>query len=468
MWNDRFEIIIADPEEHLVLALADTLRPLGFEPRLGASIEEARASVRQELPDFALVGVERKRELDVPLLREQMASLGNCRILFLLPQGLEGYEHVLRSMGVRLVLSRELEPRQIAQWVLAQGEIRLLEQQNFRLSQMIDGRMNYENLIGGSAPMRALYRLLDQVARTDAPVLITGEEGTERCEVAQAIHLRGARGRSPIVLIDCLQTAEDPEATDIFGPLGKGLHPLGPHQSHSAFARAGKGTLVLHRIESLHDHAQRRLLEFLHHPFFQDETPGSPQPLARLMATAGLNLLGRVEAGQFERELFYRLNILQVRVPALRERREDVPMLAQHFLRAHMNAHGRRSQPLSFSSQALLAMFQYEWPRNLEEMRELIEHLTESTRGVQIEADDLPQSIRGVEDEPASHSGVTTGGLTSMPLKEAKRRFETEYFKGLLKRTRGNMTMASRYSRVGRPYLYKKMREYGIEPEQFR
>ncbi|MEN6627692.1 MAG: sigma 54-interacting transcriptional regulator [Candidatus Sumerlaeia bacterium] len=455
-----------DPEDHFARALADTLRPLGFEPRLGASISEARAAVRQDVPDFALVGLMRPRDLDVKQMREEMAAMSGCRILVLVAHGMEGYEHVLRSMGARLVLPRDLEPRQIAQWLLAQGEIRQLEQQNVRLSQMIDDRVSYESLIGGSAPMRALYRLLDQIARTDGTVLITGEDGVEKVEVAQALHLRGSRARNPFVAVDC---AGDPAGHEIFGPVGHGAHPLGPHQGHSAFARAGKGTIVLHRVEQLSTPAQRRLLEFLHHPFFQDETPGAPQPLSRLITTAEPNLFSKVEAGEFSRELFYRMNVLQVRVPPLRERREDIPMLAQHMLRQVSAAtNGRaQSQAAGFSSQAMLCLFQHDWPHNLVELHDLLLQLMESARGAQIEPEDLPEAIRGRPEEHVTEPHHTNG-FGNMPLKEAKKRFETEYFTGLLKKTRGNMTMASRFSRVGRPYLYKKIREYGIEPEKFR
>ncbi len=468
MWNDRFEIVIVDPEDHYARALADTLRPLGFEPRLGASLVEARSAVRQDAPDFALVGLMKPRDLDVKRLREELATLNGCRTLVLVEPGMEGYEHVLRSLGVRLVLPRGLEPRQVAQWLLAQGEIRQLEQQNVKLTQMIDDRVNYETLVGGSAPMRALYRLLDQIARTDGTVLIAGEEGVEKIEVAQALHARGSRARNPLVVVDCASCAGDPAGAEVFGPVGRGAHPLGPHQGHSAFARAGKGTVVLHRVEMLAPDAQRRLLEFLHHPFFQDETPGAPQPLARLIVTAAPNLFGRVEAGQFNRELYFRMNVLQVRVPPLRERREDIPMLAQAYLRAALNSHSGHAAPASaFSSQAMLALFQYDWPRNLAELRDVICKLTETSRGAQIELDDLPEPLR---DKPESRQPEArpAGGFGNMPLKEAKRRFETEYFTGLLKRTRGNMTMASRFSRVGRPYLYKKIREYGLEPEKFR
>ncbi len=465
MWQERIEILIADEDRPFADALEEILRPLGLDLRRVPGLHTLRTPASQ-LPDFVIFGFEDAQSLDLPALRVALEPLVDVRAVVILPPGSESYDHLIREAGARAVIARNLGPRHVAQWIVTQAEICQLERQNQKLSQMLDGRMSYENLLGGSPPMRALYRLLDQVARTDAPVLVTGEEGTERVEIARAVHQKSARGKSSVVVVDCAECAADPRAAAIFGPLGHGSHPFGPHSKTSAFARAGKGSVVLHRIELLHAEAQRRLLEFLHHPFFQDETPGTPQPLARLMTTSGPNLLGRVESGQFDRELFYRLNILQVRVPPLRERREDIPLLAQHYLREASGPGRTRPQGNNFSSQALLALFQYDWPGNLEELREMITHLADTSRGPRVELSDLPDELNGGGADQVQSRNTT--GLSAMPLKEAKRKFETEYFKGLLRRTQGNMTMASRYSRVGRPYLYKKMREYGIEPEQFR
>jgi DNA-binding NtrC family response regulator len=427
-------------------------------------IEEAAAIPGVESVGFLLAGFQGQGALQLQQLRHVIRSLEGTRVVVMIPEALESYDELLRQAGVCQVVSRELPPRQVAQFVIDQGVILGLERQNYHLRQMLDSRVVYGNMIGGSPPMRALYRLLDQIARTDAPVLVTGEDGTERVEVARAIHQKSGRSAAPIVAIDCGEGSHDPGGDFLFGAPGNGRHSAGPSRG-SAFARAGKGTLVLHRIEMLGMETQRRLLDFMHHPFFQNETPGSPQPLARLVATAGVNLLGKVESGQFLRELFYRLNILQVRVPALRERREDIPMLAQHFLRSADRKSGRAAASYAFSSRAMLTLFQYDWPGNLEELDRIVREVATTIEGVQIEDDDLPEAIRKAGEPPEE---LRPSNYLNVSLREAKRIFETDYFSSLLKRTQGNMTLASRLSRVGRPYLYKKIREYGLMPEEFR
>lgn len=466
MLNDLFELSIVDEDVSLSHMLASLLEPSSFKVQMAQSLQDALADSRSSSCDFLLIGFQGPGTLSLQQLRHTIQSMSETRVVAMVSEQLESYEELLRQAGVHQVISREISPKQIAQYLVAQSEILNLEKQNYHLRQMLDNRVVYGNLIGGSPPMRALYRLLDQIARTDAPVLVSGEEGTERIDIARAIHQKSDRAIHPAVVIDCSEGLTDHAGSFLFGPQGNGQHSNGPSKG-SAFARAGKGTLVLHRIELLSQDSQRRLLDFLHHPFFQNETPGSPLPLARIIATAGSNLLGRVEAGEFLRELFYRLNILQVRVPPLRERREDIPMLAQHFLRSADRKTGGRpgAASFSFSSRAILQLFQYDWPGNLAELSKVIGAVAASAQGPQIEMEDLPESLRQLGDAPAE---LSPSSPMNISLKEAKRIFESEYFKGLLKRTQGNMTMASRFSRVGRPYLYKKIREYGLQPEEYR
>ncbi len=238
---------------------------------------------------------------------------------------------------------------------------------------------------------RATY-LIDQLARTDAPVLAIGEPGTERVEVARSIHRKSTRNAHPLIIVDCVNGEQDEEGAFPFGPLGDGEFATGPCPTHSAFAKASNGTVVLHRVECLRQVAQRRLLDFMRRPFYQGETANCPQPLSRLMATTHPELKQQVEDGGFMRELFYRINILQARVPSLRECREDIPMLAQHFLdeNGSQDGEGSSGPGLSLSSRAWLHLFQYDWPDNVDELRDLMGSLAQSAQGNQIEVDDLP------------------------------------------------------------------------------
>jgi two-component system response regulator HydG len=465
-WDKPFELIICDDDVRYSQALADQLKPLGFHVQTAKTLGQAGAMPTPSGADFLIAGYRDPNRLDVNQIKFTLRSMAGVRLIALLPEGLESYEELLLKTGVSLVLSRDLPARHLAGLLVTQGELRFTEEQNFRLRQLVDGRTAYGNLLGGSAPMRALYRLLDQVARTDAPVLIHGETGTERVDVARAIHAKSERALHPIVAIDCSRKLEDADGVAIFGPVGNGQFASGPDPVRSVFARAGAGVVVLHRVECLGQGAQQRLLDFMHRPFFQDENASNAHPLARLMVTSAPELPQMTEGGKFLRELYYRLSILQVRVPPLRERREDIPMLAQHLLRMAQRRQEGPASPPAFSSSALLSMFQYGWPGNLEELAGVIREILDHLEGDQIDLEHLPGQLKPSEADSGAQPVVAA--LAELALKDAKRVFESEYFIGLLRRTRGNMTLASRYSRVGRPYLYKKIREYGIEPDEYR
>jgi two-component system, NtrC family, response regulator HydG len=225
--------------------------------------------------------------------------------------------------------------------------------------------------------------------------------------------------------------------------------------------------VVINHIEESDPALQKRLLNFFHQPYFQGETLATPQPIARIVATAANDIERRVETGEFNRELYFRLNILRARIPPLRERREDIPLLAEQLLRCRTSENGSKKPrgPISLSGEALMQLFRYPWPGNIEELEASIGEAADKTRTQQINREDLPETLLkfGETEEGGAHpiSGC-------VPMKQAKRNFEADYFKSLLQHTRGNMTLASRISKVGRPYLYKKLKEHAIEPEEFR
>ena len=363
MWDERLEFVLVDEETEYARELAAHLMRQGLEPRLGRNLEKASRSFLKSGCDILVVVMREPEQCDLSLIRRLGEALPSAWMIFLLAPEMDVYRDMLRQAGAHHVFSLELGPSNLADMLISYVELFHLSHQNRRLRQMLDGRSQYESLIGGSLAMRAMYRLLDQVSSTETSVLINGERGTERVDVARAIHARSQRGGTGLEIVDCRESKDDPDGLAVFGPRGSGRYGKGPTQRGSAFARAGRGTLVLHHVDALHPEAQRRLLAYLHEPFFQNESPSTPQPLARMITTTAPNVLDEVEAGRFERELYYRLNVLQVRVPPLRERREDIPMLTQYYMRndAEGTAHPAASTGLSFTSRALLTLLQYDW-----------------------------------------------------------------------------------------------------------
>lgn len=467
MHDERFTLLIVDPDQRWAKRLGFLAERSGFRVDYAQTLADGQHGLESFSTEFAVLGMSDPTWLNTPQLKSLVASGPQTRFIALLEEPGESLEQLLKQVGFHDFLPRTMPLHQLAQILGRYGEMRKLQEQNYRYSKLLECRTSFENLIGGSAAMRALYRLIEQVSRADAPVLISGEAGSEFADVARSIHQRSGRAVHPLLMIDCQPMPPDKLELSLFGPVGRGNYALGPAPNTSAFAKAGEGVLMLGNIETMPDKLQQRLLEFLRAPFFQGETSNSAHPVARLFATTSANMPKLVQDGAFNRELFYRLNILHIRIPPLRDRREDIPMLAEHFLQEINAVNGKKNRAaLSFASNVILQLFQYNWPGNLAEFSEAIRHAAEKAKALQIETENLPDAV--MKNGTKSDNTEFKSTLANIPLRQAKRTFEAEYFKNLLGRTGGNMTMASRISKVGRPYLYKKIKEYQIEPDEFR
>jgi DNA-binding NtrC family response regulator len=258
--------------------------------------------------------------------------------------------------------------------------------------------------------------------------------------------------------VQCSELANGDADSALFGieGQGEGFAAMG------ALERAAEGTAFLRGVEALPSPVQDRLAATLQDHQIIRSGGRRPVPLrARLVASTCAPLLELVESGQFRRDLYYRLGVVTIASPPLRERREDIPLLANFFLEKFNRKHNRRVEKFSF--EALLVLSTYGWPGNVAELESEVERLVAQDTTGTIKLTDLPAHVQ--REMTAGTNGV---GAANVPLREAKKRFEREYFRDLLRRTKGNMSLASRSSRVGRPYLYKKINDYQIDPNDFR
>lgn len=467
MQEEPHQILIVMDDARRAGMLAEFIEPSGLDVHLYDTVEAARGAEISDRASVLLIDVGTKVNQIAPQISDLTYTAPRTLVVALLAKGTEVHEDLLRHAGIHEFLPRGLPMHHLARVLVRYTEIRRLEEQNHRYRALQESRTSFESLIGGSVSMRALYRLIEQVSRADAPVLVTGEVGSEYLEVARSVHERSDRRREPMIVVDCAQAARGKLEQQIFGPVGVGPYAQGPSAENSAFARAGKGTLVLNRIEESDAAVQKRLLNFFHQPYFQGETLATAQPIARIIATAANDIEQRVDGGEFNRELYFRLNILRAKIPPLRDRREDIPLLAEHYLQVRPSENGSKKPrgPLSLSGEALMQFFRYPWPGNLQELESSIHEAASRTRTQQISREDLPETLLKFDEDEEGGGRPVTG---CVPMKQAKRNFEAEYFKSLLQHTKGNMTLASRISKVGRPYLYKKLKEHAIEPEDFR
>jgi DNA-binding NtrC family response regulator len=327
-----------------------------------------------------------------------------------------------------------------------------LETENVSLRQQLDSKFGLENIIGESPAMKEIFEVVQQVAPSRATVLLDGESGTGKEIFAKAIHQLSPRAKLSFVAVHCAALSPTLLESELFGH-ERGAF-TGAHEKRiGRFEQAQGGTLFLDEIGEIDAAIQVKLLRFLGERTF--ERVGSNKTLTadvRLIAATNKNLEELVKAGKFREDLFFRLRVVEITLPPLRERAGDIPLLAQNFLREFAKENGKAVN--DFTADALQLLMNYSWPGNVRELRTAIEHAVVLCRGEKISARDLPPSARGVQ--AGSSLSPVRNDLT---VKEA----EKELIVRALKDTNGNRTLAAKKIGMSRRTFHRKLHVYHLE-----
>jgi two-component system, NtrC family, response regulator AtoC len=334
---------------------------------------------------------------------------------------------------------------------------RTLEAENESLREQLDHKFGLENLVGGSPAMQEVFDLVRQVAPSRATVLIQGQSGTGKELVARAIHQLSPRARQPLVAVHCAGLPRELIESELFGH-EKGAF-TGAHERRTGrVEHAQGGTLFLDEIGEIDAAIQVKLLRFLGERTF--ERLGSNKTLTadvRLVAATNRDLAELVKAGSFREDLFFRLQVVPIQMPSLRERPEDIPLLAHHFLREFGRENGKRVN--GFAPEAMECLINHPWPGNVRELRTAMEHAVVLARGSQVALRDLPASLRATRDattETVSTPFLAAGTLT---VREA----EKQMIIRALREAGGNRTEAAGKLGMSRRTLHRKLHTYQLE-----
>lgn len=327
-----------------------------------------------------------------------------------------------------------------------------LEAENVSLRQQLDSKFGLENIIGQSPAMREIFEMIQQVAPTRATVLVLGESGTGKELIARAVHQLSPRAKQPFVAVHCAALSPTLLESELFGH-EKGAFTGAHERRIGRFEQAQGGTLFLDEIGEIDATVQVKLLRFLGERTF--ERVGSNKTLSadvRLVAATNKNLAELVKEGKFREDLFFRLRVLEIELPPLRERPGDIPLLAQSFLREFAKENGK---PVTdFTADALEALMNYQWPGNVRELRTAIEHAVVLSRGDRISLRDLPPAARG---GAAGDTRLFQG--KTVTVKDA----EKQLIVRALKETEGNRTRAAEKIGMSRRTFHRKLHEYHLE-----
>lgn len=332
----------------------------------------------------------------------------------------------------------------------------LKERENIHLRGQLGQKVTVENIVGKSRKIKEVISTINKISKAPYPVLITGESGVGKELVAKAIHSEGPRRDAPFVVLNCAAIPGELLESELFG-YEKGAFTGASQKKLGLFEVANGGSIFLDEIADMSLQSQAKVLRVLQENEIQ--RLGGMEPIkvdVRVLAASNKCLKDEIEKGNFREDLFYRLNVVPINVPPLRERKEDIPILAQEFLERSCREMGKDIH--GFSPDGMRLMQQYTWPGNIRELRNVIERLvTLASPGKMIEVKDLPSEVRDLNIIDKSKKYKLDGGLYA-----AQAQLEKEMIVEALKMAKGNKSKAAELLEINRKVLYDKMANYGI------
>lgn len=407
------------------------------------------------LTDLRLMGgtegldlLERAKSISHPPVSVLMTAYGSEKVAVqAMKRG--AYDYITKPLDLEkldVVLTRALHSRKV-------------ETENQHLREELDKKFGLEKLIGNSPAMVEIYDRVRQVAPTRATVLIEGESGTGKELVAQSLHMLSPRKAARFVAVHCAALSPQLLESELFGH-EKGAFTGASERRAGRFEEANHGTIFLDEIGEIDAATQVKLLRALGEQTIQ--RVGSNQNLkvdVRVVAATNKNLEALVQEGKFRDDLFYRLDVVPIHLPPLRERREDIPLLADAFLREFARQNQKRVA--GFTNEAQAALQRYDWPGNVRELRAALEHAVALCRGERITPRDLPGRVTG----QANPGLRTTPAAAPSPQADLNlERMEQDFIGQALQITRGNITEAAKLLGISRRTLHRKFKVYRISP----
>ncbi len=461
--NDRPTVLIVDDECHLRESLVELLTSSGYRVIEAGDGQEAldRLQHTSPLPDTILMDLKMPRSAGMETMRAFANRLETKPIPVVIMTAFGGSEQTIQAMkaGAYDYITKPFNADELLKMVGRAVESR-------RLSATLPSSSiehaaptgQSDDLIGQHPSMRDLFKMIGKVSPTDATVLLAGESGTGKEVVARAVHRHSRRAAGPLISINCAAIPEGLLESELFGH-ERGAFTGAVCTKQGRFELAGGGTLFLDEIGELPINLQGKLLRVLQDKTFDRLGGQTPRHADfRVIAATNQNLRRSVADGRFREDLYYRLNVVAIDVPALRTRRTDIPILAEYFLARHRPVDA--DKPLGFSKEAMDALLQHEYPGNVRELEHLIQRAVVLAQEALVTLYDLPSLT---PDAGPTAKNQPLQGLLDLPLEEATRAIERMMIQRALTQTLGNKAEAARILGIHRTALYVKLKQLGME-----
>jgi two-component system, NtrC family, response regulator AtoC len=452
-------ILVADDDASIRSLLKQLLADEGYAVLEAATGSEVVEQVKESGPDLVIMDL-RMPELDgIEALQKVKTASPHTAVLIMTAFGTSNAAIKAMELGAFEYITKPFELDKISYTVKRAFQYQDLTQEVEVLRDEISSLVQTERIVGNSAAMQEVYKTIGKVAKADATVLITGESGTGKELVAEALHYNSTRRSGPMVKVSCAALPETLLEAELFGH-EKGSFTGAMATRKGRFELADKGTIFLDEIGEMSLATQTKLLRVLQER--KIERVGSSIPIKvdiRVIVATNKDLGKQVEANKFRDDLFYRLNVINIHMPPLRDRKEDVPALVEHFLAKHR--YSASAQPATISEEALKRLTEYNWPGNVRELENVIERAVVLSRGQVITSRELPF---GEHDD--SHDGETEGDEIASEksfFKKSVAQFEKDLIMKALRDAGGNRSKAAEMLGIYRRLLYAKIKEYALE-----
>ncbi|MBE0500228.1 MAG: sigma-54-dependent Fis family transcriptional regulator [Desulfuromonadales bacterium] len=444
-------VLVIDDDDSLRRVIEYTLDEAGFKVLTASDGRKGLQLFKEELPPVVLTDIQMPGISGYDVLQSIRTSHPEVRVIIVTAFGT--VEQAVDAMkdGAFDYLTKPFSRDELTLVVKRAFTFLELKEENVRLKQELSVKVDFDHLVGISDAMQTVFERVRRVAPSDAAVLIGGESGTGKELIARAIHYGSSRRDGPFVPVNCAAIPAELLESELFGHV-KGAFTGAVRDRKGKFEQANGGTLFLDEIGDLSPHLQPKLLRVLQE--MEIEPVGADQLRkidVRIVSASNRNLEEEIKTGDFREDLYYRLSVIPVNLPPLRERKQDIPVLVQHFLDLHS-----QDERLEMSREAMSKMMTYLWPGNVRELQNVVEQVIILRRGKTIEVQDLPQKVtETVVSRRSQVLNLPEGGFSLVEL-------EKEAVLQALQRCNWNQTRAAAFLQVPRHTLVYRMEKYAI------
>ena len=454
-------ILIVDDEEAIRTSLRSILEDEGYEVAVAGSGMEALKIYTTDPPDLMILDIWMPELDGLETLKRVKEFVPTAQVMMMSGHG--SIETAVKAikLGAYDYIEKPLSLENVTLRVKHALDQYRLEQENRTLKTKVQRKFE---LVGQSPVMQQLRQLIETAGPTNSRVLIGGENGTGKELVARAIHAHSARAEHPFIAVNCAAIPETLIESELFGH-EKGSFTGATSMKRGQFEQADGGTLFLDEIGDMSLSTQAKVLRALQEQQFTRVGGAKLMKVdVRVLAASNKDLEKEIAKGQFREDLYYRLNVVPIIVPPLRERREDIPALVRHFMKIHSEEQGLRIKEVT--PEAMVVFQQYEWPGNIRELRNLIERLMIMVPGLVIEAPQAAMSLQGRAGSQSAPAGQAVSPLLTRSydsLRDARNAFEREYIGRKLREHHWNISRTAEDLQIERSHLHRKIKLLEVE-----